>query len=459
MTDLEERLRDTFTARAESARGRSDPYEAVMGRVRRARGRRRKAVAGVLAAASVLVAVQQFEVVSVRQSPLAEQQQQEEEQQEQKQRRVRGVLAWPARGSLARDADFLGEMRAWSARETARVLYAEDAGDLGRVVVAALWNGSTWRVALLEGEAGTSVARLTEHAISDVGPEVPVSAPLYWFGEERSVALVVGPPEMTKVKISGGIDYLADGTPSRVVHTPPVDNGVVFTEVPEPRSGQIAFKAQVGDTVYPEAVLPSKRERDADAFSREVGKAARRAAGTVDPARALDLLYSVPALASPVERLTYDLLWGGSLGDGRDAVVATVSGPGTPTFLAVQVIGVLPGGVTETALMGRVVPRDLWPDGARARGEEPVVAWTTRENEVAVYTPTRPRSKVEIHSEGRILVEGTTDATGFVLLRPLTPPSLQSEARILDERGRPVVVTKTHLGDLWTAVHGDDSSW
>ncbi|MEV8632886.1 hypothetical protein AB0395_14635 [Streptosporangium sp. NPDC051023] len=179
------------------------------------------------------------------------------------------------------------------------------------------------------------------------------------------------------------------------------------------------------------------------------------APGHVDLEQARGLLQGLGALATPPWRLTYRYLWGGSLGSRRDAIVAIVSGPGTPTFLAVQTTYTAPDGSTEQDRLGR-----LAGDSSRPVGWTTTVGGSSDFATAAVYVPGGAGTGVELREGGRTIAIATADATGLAVFSPGLPQERlrRCEYRVLDAAGKVVHRGGLDLGALYAAVMGG-SDW
>ena len=122
---------------------------------------------------------------------------------------------------------------------TVRVLYAGDDGRY-RVAVVAVVKGTITRELVRYGRSGASPHELEQEELGasngPVGPD-----PILWSGPAGPL-LVLGPPDMTDVKVSPGISYRPDGTPFRTSRTIRADHGAVLTEVAGVTPGQLSVK-------------------------------------------------------------------------------------------------------------------------------------------------------------------------------------------------------------------------
>ncbi|RCG29103.1 hypothetical protein DQ384_22470 [Sphaerisporangium album] len=441
---LESRLRRTLASQAERIPGDPDPYPAVARRIGRARRNRRAALAAALVAVVALGAgvpaglrARDRTDIAAVESP--------------------SLLDWPTRGSLAGDARFLAGVRARLAGSNVHVLFAGDGGGR-RLVLVAVGHDTAAYGWVLYGAAGTPADRLEQEEVfgpSSLGRE---RAPIVWFGPEQgNVLLVVGPPRMTAVKVLSSISYPADGTPVPRPRVVPADHGAVLLAVPDARPGRLFVKPRIGD-MYLSATEPAwSLDSTADpAFWDRVDKDA--ASARVVAADARGLMHGLGAIATPPERLTYRFLWGGSLGHRRTALVATFSGPDTPTFLVIQTTYTHPDGSTEQDRLGRA----LWdPEEAKAP-----VGWTTVTGEksnddsapatAAVYVPGRPGTRVELWDGETRFAAGTTGPEGVAVFPTGVPRSrLRTfEYHVFSDAGTVFHRAELGLGDLSTAVVG-----
>ncbi|GAA3117296.1 hypothetical protein [Streptosporangium carneum] len=443
-TPMEDRLRQTFAARAATVPEHADPHAAILRRIRRTRRRHRTLLGGALALTAVLglTAPAILRDAALWPDTVLVQ--------------GRNAPDWPIRGSLAADTALLDAVRTRLDDPDTRILYAGDRAGHRVVVAISPRKRSMSGALVLYGEAGAPVGELDEQEPFVAGGSgAKDSEVIAWFSAEGdSPLLVLGSPRMTSVRISPSVAYRPDGTPARVTRTLRTDEGLLLTTVPDAKPGQAEIKIPLWESSERPLRLPWRisTSHDEDAsFRADVARAAGAATGHVKTEQAAGLLYSLGSLVTPHPRLTYRYLWGGSLGPGRDALIATVSGPGTPTFLAVQTTRTAPDGSSEQERLGRVVET---PDLSRPIG------WTTAltgpRDSAAVYVPGGAGSRVELRDGARTIAAGTADATGFALFSPGLPQERlrACEYRVLNAEGEVTHRGRLDLGDLSRAVLG-----
>jgi hypothetical protein len=83
------------------------------------------------------------------------------------------------------------------------------------------------------------------------------TAPILWFGDGAGPPLVLGPPNITDIRLSPAISYRPDGTAFRTSHTVRADHGVALTEVAGAAPGQLSvrFHLLADPLVPPSAVV------------------------------------------------------------------------------------------------------------------------------------------------------------------------------------------------------------
>ncbi|MEV7006046.1 hypothetical protein [Streptosporangium sp. NPDC051022] len=443
-TPLEDGLRQTFASRAATVPEHTDPYGATLRRVRRTRRRRRAAAGGALALTVALVLVNPVVSRGTDSRPATTTV------------RERTGPDWPARGSLAGDTALLATLRARLGDPEARILYAGDRDGRRVVVAVSPKNPAMGGTVVLYGDAGTPVEDL------DLGTESPMAGgsgreAVVWISADDDHPLVVlGPPQMTAVKISPFVSYRADGTPVRHTRTLRADQGLLLTTLPDAKLGHAAIRIRLGERFERPMSLGWTISYDENpAFHPALTRAAAAAAGHVNVEQARGLLQGLGTLATPPWRLTYRYLWGGSLGSRRDALVATVSGPGTPTFLAVQTTYTSSDGSTEQQRLGR-----LAGDLSRPVGWTTAVGGSPDSATAAVYVPGGAGSRVELRDGARTIAVEPADATGLAVFSPGLPEERlrACEYRVLNAKGEVVHRGRLDLGALYTAVTGN-SDW
>ncbi|MEU1876439.1 hypothetical protein ABZ470_03945 [Streptosporangium sp. NPDC020072] len=443
---LEQALRSSLTRQAGTVAEHSDPYGATLRRIHRARRRRRNTAAGALALTTALTTV--LTLVLVRPATPHDPGD-----------RVTTVLTtrrtgpdWPARGELAGDPTLLTALRTRLGDPGARVLYAGDRAGHRVIVAVSPKNPAMGGTVILYGTAGTPVEALRA---DPQPPNMTGRDGIAWISADPDHTLIVlGPPRTTAVKISPSVTYRSDGTPTRRTRTLRTDDGLILTPVPDAAPGHVAIKIRLGERFGEPVPLgwPTSQHED-PAFRPDLTRAAAAAEGHVDREQAQGLLWGLGALATPPWRLTYRYLWGGPLGAGRDALIATVSGPETPTFLAVQTTYTAPDGSTTTDRLGR-------PAGDLSQP----VGWTTDlggSPAAAVRVPNGAGVRVELREGNRTIATASADATGLALF---SPPGLSRERlracgyRVLGAGGKVLHRGGLDIGDLHTAVLGG-SDW
>ncbi|GAB3967891.1 hypothetical protein GCM10029978_036250 [Actinoallomurus acanthiterrae] len=454
--NLEDELRATFSARAESVPTVPDPYPATARRIVRARRRRRAVVAGALAVSAVLaVGVPAgLDHLGGRVGAMSA--------------RHGDALRWPLRGSLAGDKAFLGALREDALRrhphgDMVHVLYAQDDGRR-RIAVVVTVRGRSARGDVLYGPSGAAPRALKEDNLF-ADDSVPLDPePIIWFAGGTGPLLILGPPTMTEVKVSPAIARHKDGTPYRVVRTIPADQGAVLTDVPGAQPAQVSVKFRI-DGRYGDAqdVPYTMTAENAPGYWPAVGKAAARATGHVDTEQARGLLDGTAGyFGLPGDRLGYRLWWGARLPNGVDALVATVRLPSGPEIRVVQNTYTEKGGSSTT-------DRYAVRMGDAADAQRPI-GWTAttpqafpgdQEHAIgAVYVPGRSGARVELWSDGTMLTAGRTDATGLATFEVgIAADRLRTcEYHVLDDKGRIVARGRLDLPKLETAL-GRDVKW
>ncbi|MEV0405550.1 hypothetical protein [Actinoallomurus sp. NPDC050550] len=454
--NLEDELRATFSARAESVPTVPDPYPATARRIVRARRRRRAVVAGALAVSAVLaVGVPAgLDHLGGRVGAMSP--------------RHGDALRWPLRGSLAHDQAFLKALREDALRrhphtDMVRVLYAHDDGRR-RVAVVVTVRGRSARGDVLYGPSGAAPRALKEDNLF-ADDSVPLDPePIIWFAGGTGPLLILGPPAMTEVKVSPAIAQHKDGTPYRVVRTIPTDQGAVLTDVPGARPAQVSVKFRI-DGRYGDAqdVLYTMTEENAPGYWPAVGKAAAQAAGHVDAEQARGLLDGTAGyFGLPGDRLGYRLWWGTRLPGGVDALVATIRLPSGPEIRVVQdTYTYKDGSVSQDRSAVRV--RDA-ADAQRPIGwtvaADPTFPEDQQQALGAVYVPGRSGARVELWSNSTMLTAGRTDATGLATFQVgIAADRLRTcDYHVLDDKGKIVAHGGLGLPTLETAL-GRDVKW
>ncbi|GAA4629146.1 hypothetical protein GCM10023196_048630 [Actinoallomurus vinaceus] len=432
--NLEDELRATFSARAESVPTAPDPYPATARRIARARRRRRASVAGALAVTAVLaVGVPAgLHGLAVRDGSLSA--------------RHGGALSWPLRGSLAHDRAFLGALREEALRrdhsgDMAYVLYAHDDGR-HRVAVVVTVRGRSARGSVWLGASGDGPRAMKDNSLfgDDSLPLDP--EPIVWFAGGTGPLLVLGPPTMTDVKVSPAIAHREDGTPYREVRTVRADQGAVLTDVPGARLGQLSVKFRIGARYSEAQDVPYTLSRNnSPAYWPAVGKAVAQAAGHVDAEQARGLLDGTAGYFGLTgDQLTYRFWWGDRLPGGVDALVATIRVPSEPEIRVIQDTYRFKDGTTDQERYA-VRVRDA-ADAQRPIGWTPAVDKPLPEDQKptlgAVYVPNGAGVRVELWNHGTMMMAARAGATGLATFSPrLSTEELHGcEYHVVDGAGK-----------------------
>ncbi|MEV5748927.1 hypothetical protein AB0L00_14015 [Actinoallomurus sp. NPDC052308] len=448
--NLEDELRATFAARAESVPPGPDPYPATARRVVRARRRRRAVAAGALAVSAVLLvgAPAGIRQLADRPGPASG--------------RHADALSWPLRGSLAGDKAFLGTLSEEALRrqrwgDMVHILYAQDDGRR-RVAVVVTVRGRSARGSVWHGPSGAEPRAMKDDSLF-ADDSVPLDPePMVWYAGGTGPLLVLGPPAMTDVKVSPAIAQREDGTAYRVVRTVHADRGAVLTDVPGVRPWQLAVEFRIGGRYGRAQQVPYTTDSEnSSAYWPAVGRAAAKATGHVDAEQARGLLDGTAGYFGLVgERLTYRFWWGDRLPGGADALVATLRVPSGPEIRVVQdTYTDRDGSTTQDRYAVRM--RDD-ADARRPIGWVTTAAQNFPEEEEhatgAVYVPDGAGVRVELWNHETMVTAARTGTTGLAVFQTRLPAAELGgcEYRVLDGKGKIVAKGRLGLPDLETVL-------